>query len=161
MEATDYLNEIEALLSGTASPKETPPQPLSEESLSALYAMAYELYRNGKYEDAKGFFRFLTIANTFECRFWIGLGACYQMLKDYAGAIECYSVAAVQNPDDPYVHFYAAECFFHGGDSAKAIKTLESALIVAKKTSEHCDLIPKLQLLYDTWSKKINGERHA
>lgn len=125
---------------------------LSEESLDSLYATAYELYRNGRHEDAKRFFRFLTIADTFDRRFWMGLAACYHMLKDYSAAIECYSVAAVQNPDDPFVHRYAADCFFLKGDVVQALKTLDSAITAAKKT--HQDLVPKLEFLADTWSKR-------
>lgn len=134
---------------------------LSHESLSALYSMAYQLYRNGKYADAKDFFRFLTIANTHDRRFWKGLGACYQMLKDYPAAIECYSVAAIQNPNDPYVHFYAAECSRHAGNHSLALSTLESALTVAKVTSQHASLATKLKLIYQAWAAQPEGVRHG
>lgn len=122
--------------------------------------MAYGLYRNGKYADARDFFRFLTIADTHDRKHWMGLGACYQMLNEYQPAIECYSVAAVQNPDDPYVHFYAAECIYCSGNLDLAIKTLESALTVGKKSDEHRPFISKLRHLYDVWSEQTKGARH-
>jgi type III secretion system low calcium response chaperone LcrH/SycD len=128
----------------------------STESLEALYGIAYELYRNGKYQEAQDVFRFLTLANSFERKYWIGLAACHQMQKHYTDAIECYSIAAIQDPSDPYAHLHAAECFFHLGNHAKALEALESAKITAKDTP----LMPKLEFLSDIWSKMASGGIH-
>lgn len=126
--------------------------PLSEESLSTLYTLAYELYNNGKYEDAKQFFRFLTIGNAFDRRFWIGLAASYQMLKDYQAAIECYSVAAIQEPNDPYIHWYAATCFFNSSQVVKGLQALNSARTVATENNSCSELIPQIDLMQQVWS---------
>lgn len=128
----------------------------SEDSLDALYAIAYELHRNGKYEEAKDLFRFLTLANSFERKYWIGLAACYQMLKMYAKAIQCYTAAALQEPSDPYVHWHAADCFFHLGNLNQAQEALESACRVAKANEAYASLIPKLGLIVDAWSTASN-----
>lgn len=133
----------------------------SSENLSALYAMGFELYRNGKYEEAKAFFHLLTLEDSFERKFWMGLAACYQMLKDYPKAIECYSAAAVQDSSDPYVHWHAADCFFFSGDLTKAREALESALITAKENDAHIALIPKLDLISDAWAHLPNGATHG
>ena len=138
-----------------------PPSVLSAESAETLYATAYELYRNGKYVDAKGFFRLLSTTHPFDRRFWIGFGACFQMLKQYSQAIECYSVAAVQNPDDPFVHLYAAECFFKNNNKTLAVQTLESSLTVAKKSRDHAALISQLELLRNQWNLQLSGGKHA
>lgn len=142
---------LEASEGGVPSPSFTP------EFLEALYGIAYELYRNGKHEEAKDVFRFLTLANSFERKHWLGLAACYQMKKDYAEAIECYSVAALQDPLDPYAHLHAAECFFHLGYHTKAKEALESAIITAKENQVHAALIPKLELIFNVWSNMSGG----
>lgn len=125
----------------------------SKDTLSVLYAAAYEHYRNGKYEEAKSFFHLLTITDGEDTRNWMGLGASSQMLKKYETAIAAYSVAATQNFRDPYVHLHAAECFFHQGNLPKALEALESSLVMAKDTDADEHLITKLELLFQTWSE--------
>lgn len=123
---------------------------LSNDAISTLYSLAYYLYENGKYTDSKQVFRFLSVMDPFDKRYWMGLGACYQMLKDYKGALECYSVAAIQEPNDPYVHLYAADCFFATGDHQKGIKTLESAIAVTDE-SKCQSLLSQLKCMHHSW----------
>lgn len=129
---------------------------ISPDSFESLYATGYELYKNGKYEDAKSFFRFLTLANSFERKNWMGLAGCNQMLKQYQEAIECYSAAAIQDPSDPYAHWHAADCYFHSGNLIKAKVALESALITAKADDRYNDIIQKLELIKNTWANMQN-----
>ncbi|MEI8125969.1 MAG: SycD/LcrH family type III secretion system chaperone [Parachlamydiaceae bacterium] len=134
---------------------ELPTTLFPEEAIPGLYAVAHEFYRNGKYEEGRIFFHFLTVANPFDSRFWMGLAACYQMLKNHQAASSAYAAAAVQNSADPYAHFHAAECFFHMGDIPKALKALDSSLTVAKESEEYLHLIPRLELLLNTWSNTL------
>ena len=115
-----------------------------------LYATAYELYRNGKYERAKQVFYLLTLLNGVNRKFWMGLGASQQMLKDYRAALGSYSIAAAQNPEDPAVHEYAAECFFALNDLPLAIKTLGSARLVAGKNGDR-SLVERLEMMQKAW----------
>lgn len=156
----ESLSEITAFLETPENGRS--PLPFCADSLKALYGIAYELYRNGKYEEAKDVFRFLTLADSFERKHWLGLAACFQMKKNYAEAIECYSTAAIQDPSDPYVHWHAADCFFHLGNHTKAKEALESATITAKGNQAHAALIPKLELLSNVWSNqpKPTGGSH-
>lgn len=157
----ESLSEITAFLENPPSEKDRASLQFSSDSLSALYGMAYELYRNGKYEEAKDVFRFLTLANSFERKHWLGLAACCQIMKNYEEAITCYSTAAIQDPSDPYTHLHAAECFFHLGNHTKAKEALESATITAKENNAHAALIPKLELIFDVWSKMPPGGSHV
>ena len=124
---------------------------LSDDSVETLYSTGYELYRNGKYEDAKAFFKMLTLIDPSLRRNWMGLGACQQMLKEFESATTSYGIAAVIDPDDPYVHWHAADCFLQSGEKDKAIATLSSAIIVAKQQHEHLSLVSKLELLHTIW----------
>lgn len=135
---------------------EVPFPKLSTEDLAALYAVGHEFYRNGKYVDALPFFRFLTLAEPLDRKLWIGLGACYQMLKEYPGAIEAYSVAALADPQDPDVHWHAANCFFAEGQKEKAIKTLETAITVAKGRSSHAAQAAQLELVRSRWTGELS-----
>ena len=42
-----------------------PSNPLPKESIQALYATAYDLYNNGKYEESKSFFHFYKVKMKF------------------------------------------------------------------------------------------------
>jgi type III secretion system low calcium response chaperone LcrH/SycD len=151
-EISDLFGINEQVLNGRACFK------ISPESYETLYATAYELYKNGKYEVAKSFFRFLTLTDSFERKNWMGLAACYQMLKLYEEAIECYSAAAVQDPSDPYVHWHAADCYFHLDNLVKAKAALDSAIITANADETYGVIIPKLELIKSTWANmKIEG----
>lgn len=153
----EQLSEITAFLEKSSDEKGNALPGFSSESLSAVYSIAYELYKNGKFEDAKQCFRFLTLTDSFERKYWMGLAAAYQMLKSYPEAIECYSAAALQDHTDPYVHCHAADCFFHMGNISKAREALNSALITARDYEVHTALMPRLKLLDDVWSKLQNG----
>jgi type III secretion system low calcium response chaperone LcrH/SycD len=131
---------------------------LSADSVETLYSNGYELYRNGKYEDAKAFFKILTLLDPSIRRNWMGLGACHQMIKEYDTAIACYGVAAVINPDDPYAHWHAADCFFQKDEKKKAVETLSSAIITAKQCDKHLSLVAKLELLHTVWSRDLSSE---
>lgn len=126
---------------------------LSAEECALLYTLAYHLYENGKYIDSQRIFRFLTICEPFDRRYWMGLAASYLLLKNYAGALECYSVAAVQGPHDPYVHLYAADCFFAQGQIGMGVRTLESAIAAAKISNEN-SLLMQLENIRDAWKDR-------
>lgn len=143
----------------TEEPQLKPPLSLSPESIQSLYATSFRLYNSGKYEDAKNFFRILTLSDPHQRRFWTGLAACYKMLKSYSEAIECYSVAAIQDPTDPFVHAHAADCYHALGNCQQAIGALESAIEMAKSNTEHRALVSKLDLLHSVWSKQQEGKK--
>lgn len=131
--------------------------PLPPDSLSALYTMAYEFYRKGRYEDAKDFFQLLALTDSFERKNWVGLGACNQMLKEYQAAVGCYAMAALQDPSDPYAHFHAADCYFHMGNHPQAKDALDSAIEAANVNQSHDALLSKLKHISTVWSNLQKG----
>lgn len=154
MEDAPSIHQIIDLLRQTENAEASSIPQLSEEDTTHLYNIAFQLYRNGKYEDAKHFFHFLTLSCPFDRRFWLGFGACQQMLKDYQAAIECYSVAAIQDPQDPYTHWHAAECFLASGQKEKGLAALHSALTVARQQPEYAALTEQLTLINSAWTKE-------
>lgn len=108
----------------------------SEKSAEALYAFSYGFYAHGKYKKAVQFFRFLTMLDPKKKKYWMGLGASYQMLKDEERALPCYGVATLLDQNDPRTHFHAAECFFSLGKRELGYKALHSAEAVADSGSK-------------------------
>lgn len=129
--------------------EETAKNGLSDEAGQALYAIAYNAYQSGNYQDSTAFFRLLAFQNNDNKSAWMGLGASLQMLKKYEEAIGAYGFAAVLDPDDPYVHLHAAECFHALNDKEKALLALNSALASSPKE----ELKKQLELLKSLWTQ--------
>lgn len=83
---------------------------ISSESMEAIYAQAYEFYEDGRIEEAQTFFRFLCIYDFYNVDYAIGLGACFQLQKDYAKAIDVYASAYIIGDNDLRPVFYAGQC---------------------------------------------------
>lgn len=132
----------------------------TEAVVEELYSFAYAYYEKAMYNEAESLFRILTAARIRSSKFWKGLGATLQMVKKYEQAIEAYSWAAINDNklEDPYIHFYAAECLYTLGQIKKGLLALKSARIVAKKSGKYKILISQIDLLHDTWKKKIRSK---
>lgn len=101
---------------------------ISDETMEAVYALAFNQYNNGKYEDADKLFSFLTTFDPTMKKFWMGLAATRQMRKDYENAINCYSMAAVLDIEDPLPPLRAADCHLILGNRTQAINALTEAV---------------------------------
>lgn len=127
---------------------------LSSGSLETLYHFAHSYYKQGKYEDAEGLFRFLTVANTHTRKYWMGLGASLQMRKVYDKAIESYELAAALDPTDPQVHLYAADCYFGMSKKEEGLFALDCAerAIKLSKPVDSENLLAHLALIRKAWN---------
>ncbi len=113
-----------------------------------LYGIAYSLYQKKNYFDATIFFRNLLKHSPKETKYWMGLGACSQMLKDYDEALDCYSISEELGlKQSPLLYIQAADCFFALNQIDKGLKSLERALQLSgnnKKISEHIAFMRKV-----------------
>lgn len=125
---------------------------LSRSDLEVMYAIAYKQYQHGNYERAAASFELLASFSSDERRFWMGLASSLQMLKEYSKAIDCYSVAAVQNPSDPYAHWHAASCYLATGNKKKGLEVLESAIATAEQHPKYATLLEQCQLVKKAWT---------
>lgn len=131
---------------------------LSKESAETLYFLAYTCYKQGKYEEAVGHFRLLTLADTRSYRNWVGYGACLQMLKNFPKAIEAYEIAAALDPTDPQLHIQAADCLFGLGKTKEALFAIgcaERAIKLNKTENQDKNLLTHLALMRKAWKKRL------
>ncbi|WDE09411.1 SycD/LcrH family type III secretion system chaperone [Thalassomonas haliotis] len=101
---------------------------LDENTMEAIYYVAYNLYQNSKYEDALKVFKFLGLFDHLEKKYLMGIGSCQQMLQQYKDAINSYSMAALLDIKDPTPPLHAAECYLALGDFEKAASGFTAAL---------------------------------
>jgi len=120
---------------------------VSKDAIELLYAFGHGFYQSGNYKKAMHFFRYLTLLESSCQKHWMGLGASYQMLKQYERALQCYGQAAILDESDPHVHWHAAECFLEIKQFNYASQALNSAETIAKQHPfAHQTLIARIQL---------------
>ena len=115
---------VEALIKDNATLKQL--KGVSNEELEAVYALAFGYYRTGKYDEALKLFQFLVLFDHLNAKFWMGLGAVQQVLKDYQNAVVSYGYCSFLKLDNPKPQLHAAECFLAMGDKRNAASSLEA-----------------------------------
>jgi len=95
--------------------------------LEALYTVGFNAYNSGNYEQAHKVFQFLCMFDHMEKKYWMALGACRQLMKQYTDAVNVYTYAWTLDADDPTPALHAADCHIALGDRKAAISGLEFA----------------------------------
>jgi len=110
---------------------------ITDDELESVYAIALDFYKTGRYADAETLFRFLTVYSHTEKKFWMGLGAVYQVQRKFDEALKVYSQITMLL-DTKWVKpsYYAAECLLAKGDKANAKSALAHVRKFADKTTE-------------------------
>ncbi len=137
-------------------PDQPPLAQLSSDSHEALYQVSYAHYKQGKYDEAAGLFRFLTMADTANKKYWMGLAASLQQSKRYLEAIEAYELAAALDPADPYVHIHASDCLFGLGKQKDGLYALDCAERAVKLHKEQDPkVLDHIALMRTAWNKPV------
>ncbi len=131
------------------------------EDLEALYGLAYNEYEQGQYADAERTFQVLCFHDHLSARFWLGLGAARQQLKDYAGAIMAYSMVAETGNTDPLAPLRAAECYIALGLFEEAVSGLEAALDWADNAGDRQAVIRHVEILYQALEQMLAADGEA
>lgn len=100
----------------------------SDEAMESVYAVAYNLFQGNKFDDAAKVFQFLAFQDHFNPKYFLGLGACQQMRKQYQSAIEIFSFASLLDANDPRPFTYIGDCYIALDDTEKAKLSYEMAI---------------------------------
>lgn len=127
---------------------------ITKESVDELYALAFFLYQQKHYLEASHYFRLLAAACPSEAKYWKGLGATQQLLKDYDSALNCYASAQMLNgtQPDPYLYLHSADCYIALKETKNALKALAAAGMCAKKNKDQ-RVLQHVKLMQKIWSK--------
>ena len=99
---------------------------VTNDELEAVYSLAFSYYQTGKYEEAHKLFQFLVLFDHLNAKYWFGLGAAQQALKDFQNAAVSYGYCSFLKLDNPKPQLHAAECFLALGDKRSAASALEA-----------------------------------
>lgn len=132
---------------------------ISTDELEAVYALAYDYYRVGNYDSAETLFRFLTVMDHFNEKYWMGMAAVHQVKKRFKEALQIYAFVAVTlNVKNVNASYYAAECYLATGDVANATSALEHVKAFADaKTEEGREILSKAARLEKVVKSKGEG----
>ena len=124
---------------------------LTTTEMEAVYSLAFNFYRTGKFDDAEKLFNFLALFDHLNAKYWFGVGAVRQAKKNYPAALQAYVYASFLDIRDPRPQFHAAECYMALGDklhAASAINALEE--FVDRKSERGRTYLAKAQELKAT-----------
>jgi len=100
---------------------------IPDDEMEELYAEAYTLYADDEFKAASNGFRFLIILDPYQPRFWMGLGACLQLLQRFEKALQAYAVVTLLDHTNPAPHLYAHDCYKAIGNEKEALIAIELA----------------------------------
>lgn len=123
---------VKEVLSGKKTLKDI--RGLKNEEMEACYTAAYNFYNHGKFLEALNIFTLLCTFDNLTPKYWLGLGATRQMLKDFSGAVEAYSLSALLDYTNPKAPFHAADCLLALKEYDKAKMALEAAISIVETT---------------------------
>ncbi|MBV7405633.1 SycD/LcrH family type III secretion system chaperone [Enterobacter sp. ENT03] len=83
---------------------------LPENLMEGFYRCAYEHYEQGKLDLAERFFKFLFMYDLYNADYAFGLGAVYQLKKQYQRALDIYAVSFALSKTDYRAMFEAGQC---------------------------------------------------
>ena len=108
---------------------------LPDNMFDALYICAYEMYQQGKIDEAEQFFKFLFIYDIYNADYAFGLAAVYQFKQEYKKALDVYAVAFALSKDNYRAMFEAGQCNLQLHFIGKAKKCFE--LVMEYEKDQH------------------------
>ena len=130
----------------------------SDETMAKFYGAAYRLFEHRRYTDAANAFLFLVTLNPYNHDYWVGMGMCSQLSKDYETAIDAYEMAAICRIDSPVPYFYLAKCLFALHDRDSALQALDLAIEYAENHTEFSELRSQAEAAKDLLLKDKNNQ---
>jgi len=134
---------------------------ISDNTMEAVYAQAYNLYNQGKYKEASYLFRFLMLLDMTTAKHVMGLAACLHRMKEFQNAANLYFLAGALDAKNPLPHYHATDCYLQMNMTALAILTLQMAINAAGNQEAHKVIKERAQLLKASLVKQYEVEIEA
>lgn len=109
---------------------------MTMEEAYGVATFGFQLYEEGKYQEAKNVFEALVLANPYDAYFHATLGAIYQQLDMRHEALIEYDLAIEQNEEALNAYVNRAELLLQDGNFEKALADLERAIALDPKAQQ-------------------------
>jgi type III secretion system low calcium response chaperone LcrH/SycD len=123
---------------------------VTDDEMEALYAVALQEFDAGKFADAEYRFLLLCRLDHYCGKYWLGLGACRQLLKRPKDAVAAYALAGLHDPENPVPGLRAAECYLALGDFENALSGAKAALHWSEDKPEHAAFAARAEALVES-----------
>ncbi len=134
IDASKIAGSVKTLIEKNATLKQL--RGITNEELEAVYSLGFGYYKTGKFEEAHKLFQFLVLFDHLNKKYWFGLGAVQQVMKDYQNAIVSYGYCSFLDLSNPKPQLHVAECFLALGDKRNAASALEALNEYCPKNTE-------------------------
>jgi type III secretion system low calcium response chaperone LcrH/SycD len=101
---------------------------MPDSHLESQYSNGYELYQEGRYEEAVQVFTSLTILNPYQPKFWFSLAASHHLAGDYTEALQAYLLSSAIDEENPDPLMQASRCAAELGRFDEEKELLKQAL---------------------------------
>ena len=108
----------------------------SQAEIDTVYAMAYQLAAQQRYESARQYFSLLTLYRPTNITYLQGMALCHRMLEHYDEALNVYSFLAVIDPENMGHEIAIAECLMLRSDFEEARTTVNHILQYCKESGQ-------------------------
>jgi type III secretion system low calcium response chaperone LcrH/SycD len=110
---------------------------LEDKEIESMYLVAYNLYMNGKYDEAKKCFGLLMTFSPMIYKYCFGLASCFQMLGEMEHAVLFYFLSTGLDQTQPAPFLHMAECLVKLDDAIGAMENLDKVLDLTDPGSVH------------------------
>lgn len=122
---------------------------LDSNDIEAIYAVTYNVYGSGKYEEAMKLFGVLSLLDPADYRFVFGGASCLQMMGEYLLASMYFQLAAGLDTEAPAPMMHTAECMLALKDKDGAKAALEMTLERAVGKGEYSSIQQKAEVMLE------------
>jgi len=126
---------------------------ISDDEMESLYALGYNFFTYGKYEQAKDIFVELTAYAPYTSHYWRALGAVNQQLGDYAEAIAGYDMAIANDETDVVSYVYRGESKILRGELKDGLEDLKKVTEIGIEYPKFEPWLERSRLLLDIHGK--------
>lgn len=120
---------------------------ISDDEMESLYALGYNFFTYGKYEEAKDIFTGLTAYAPYTAYYWRAFGAVNQRIKDYHEAIAGYDMAIANDETDIVSYVYRGESNILLGKVVEGLEDLKTVTEIGKEYPEFEPWVKRAKLL--------------
>jgi type III secretion system low calcium response chaperone LcrH/SycD len=128
---------------------------LGDDTMEAIYSQGYNLYNQGRYQEASYIFRLLMLLDYMTTKYILGLGACMHRMKNYKDAANIYLLCSTLDTTNPLPHFHAADCYIQLDVPTLAIFSLGLAITAAGDQPQYAIVKERASLMREALDKQL------
>lgn len=155
----EYVDQLIGYLKGGGTIQDV--YNMTETDMEVMFLAASRYFQIQKFEEAADSFLFLTFLNPYQSKFWLGLGEALKMNKEYERAVEAYTMASLNDCEDPRPYFHAAACLMQLDKLKKAHERLSLCVIYAQEIPGYHSLAETSEELMDDIKHRLEEQQKA